>query len=127
MQRADRPVFLNLARIRFPVGALASIGHRISGVVLVCLLPFAVLALQRSLAGAGEFTGLVEALRSPFGRALLVVVAWACAQHLFAGIRHLLSDFDVGSSLQASRGSAYAVLVAGAAVALAAGLAGLLG
>jgi len=32
---AARPVFLNLARIRFPVGAIASIGRRISGVLLV--------------------------------------------------------------------------------------------
>jgi succinate dehydrogenase / fumarate reductase cytochrome b subunit len=125
MQRTDRPVFLNLARIRFPVGAVASIGHRISGVVLVCLLPFAVLALQRSLAGESEFTALAAALRSPLGRAFLVVVAWACAQHLFAGIRHLLSDVGIGASLHASRKSAFAVLMAGAAVALAALLAGL--
>lgn len=121
---SPRPVFLNLARLQHPVGALASIGHRISGVLLLCLLPFAVLALQRSLAGEAQFASLLEALRAPFGRALLVVVAWACAHHLFAGVRHLLSDVDIGSSLQASRRSAFAVLIAGAAVALAALLAG---
>ncbi len=124
---SDRPVFLNLARLQYPVGALASIGHRISGVLLLCLLPLAALALQRSLAGEAQFASLLEALRAPLGRALLVVVAWACAQHLFAGIRHLLSDVDIGSSLQASRKSAFAVLIAGAAVALAAVLAGLFG
>lgn len=70
---SDRPVFLNLTRLQYPVGALASIGHRISGVVLLCVL---------------------------------VAVAWACAQHLLAGARHLLSDVDIGSSLQSSRKSA---------------------
>ena len=29
-----RPVFLNLTRIRMPVGALACIGYRISGIAL---------------------------------------------------------------------------------------------
>jgi succinate dehydrogenase / fumarate reductase cytochrome b subunit len=124
---ARRPVFLDLARLQYPVGALASIAHRISGVVLLCFLPFAVLALQRSLAGEAQFASLLEGLRAPLGRALLVLVAWACAQHVFAVIRHLLSDVDVGSSLQASRRSALAVLAAAAAVALAALLAGLFG
>ena len=33
------PKFLNLAQIRFPIGAIASIGHRISGVLLLISLP----------------------------------------------------------------------------------------
>jgi succinate dehydrogenase / fumarate reductase cytochrome b subunit len=123
MQGMHRPVFLNFGRIRFPVGAIASIGHRISGVVLVCALPFAFFALQRSLGDEAGFSTLMQAFRSAFGRVLLVVLAWACAQHLLAGIRHLLSDAGVGASLPASRKSAYAVLIAAATVALAALLA----
>lgn len=119
---AHRPVFLNLARIRFPVGAVASIGHRISGMVLVCALPFAVLALERSLSTEEAFSSLLEALRSPLGRAAMVLIAWACAHHLLAGIRHLLSDVGVGASLAASRRSAHAVLIGAAAIAAAAAL-----
>ena len=33
------PVFLNLAQIRFPIGAIASIAHRVSGVLLFIALP----------------------------------------------------------------------------------------
>ena len=44
---ARRPVFLNLIRIRFPIGAIASIGHRISGVILASALPFLVAARHR--------------------------------------------------------------------------------
>jgi succinate dehydrogenase / fumarate reductase cytochrome b subunit len=51
-----------------------------------------------------------------------VVAAWACAHHLLAGIRHLLSDVDVWASLAASRRSAYAVLIAAPALAAAAAL-----
>ena len=106
--------------MRFPVGSVASFGHRISGVVLVSVLPFAALALQRSLDGEDAFSSLVQKLQSPSGRVVLGVVAWASAHHLFAGIRHLLMDVGIGSSLAAARASAYAVLVAAALVGAAA-------
>ena len=113
---AERPIFLNLARIRFPVGAVASMGHRVSGVVLVLALPLGVLALQRSLeGGALQLEGW---MRLP-----AALLAWAAAHHLFAGIRHLLMEAGGGSSLPAARRSAYAALIAGAAIGLAALLA----
>ena len=108
---AERPVFLDIARIRFPVGAVASMGHRVSGVLLALALPFAVLALQRSLEGeAVYFAGW---MRLP-----AALLAWAAAHHLFAGIRHLLMEAQIGSSLPAARRSAYAALIAAAVVAL---------
>ena len=113
--RTARPVFLNLARIRFPVGAVASIGHRISGVLLVLALPFAVLALERSLSSPEAFAAVAA---SPLARLAFFVLAWAAAHHLFAGIRHLLTDVGIGASLPAARRSAYAALLGGAAVAL---------
>jgi succinate dehydrogenase / fumarate reductase cytochrome b subunit len=116
MKSAERPVFLDLARIRFPVGAVASMGHRVSGMVLVAALPFAILALQRAL--QGEALAVTGWLRLP-----AALLAWAAAHHLFAGIRHLLMEAGVGSSLHAARRSAYAALIAGAAIGLAALLA----
>lgn len=113
MKSAERPVFLDLARIRFPVGAVASMGHRISGVALVAALPFALLALQGSL--QGEAPAVSGWLRVP-----AALLAWAAAHHLFAGIRHLLMEMGVGSSLPSARRSAYAALIAGAAIGLAA-------
>ena len=85
--------------------------------VLVCALPFAVLSLERSLRSEEAFGSFLEAFRSPAGRVGLVVVAWACAHHLFAGIRHLLMDAGVGASLSAGRRSAYAALAAALAIA----------
>ena len=49
MAERVRPVFLNLTQIKLPVGALTSIGHRISGVVLAINVPIAIYLLQRSL------------------------------------------------------------------------------
>lgn len=113
MQRSGRTVFLNLAAIRFPVGAVASIGHRISGVVLVLSLPLLVIALERSLRADEVFAGGSAWLRVP-----AAIFAWACAHHLFAGIRHLLTDVGVGASLAAARSSAFAALIAAALVGL---------
>jgi succinate dehydrogenase / fumarate reductase, cytochrome b subunit len=109
-----RPVFLSLSRLRYPVGAVASIGHRLSGVVLVLALPFALLALQRSLEGEAAGAILTGLMRLP-----AALLAWACGHHLFAGIRHLLMDVGIGASLAAGRRSAYAALIAGAAIGLA--------
>jgi succinate dehydrogenase / fumarate reductase cytochrome b subunit len=109
----DRPVFLNLARIRFPVGAVASIGHRISGIVLVLVLPVAVWALDRSLQDEA-----VSIAMTPWMRLPAALLAWAAAHHLFAGIRHLLTDVGIGASLPQARASAYAALIAAGAVGL---------
>lgn len=108
---APRPVFLDLARIRFPVGAIASMGHRVSGVLLVAVLPLAVLALQRSL--EGEAPDFAAWMRVP-----AALLAWAAAHHLFAGIRHLLMEAGIASSLRPARRSAYAALIAAAAIGL---------
>lgn len=113
MTRTDRPVFLKFARIRFPIGAIASIGHRVSGVILALAIPFAILSLQRALSGPAEFAAITEALHSVPGRIVAALLAWACAHHLCAGIRHLLTDVGVGASLSVSRVSAFSVLIAG--------------
>lgn len=114
---SSRPVFLHFARIRFPIGALASIGHRVSGLMLVAALPFAAVWLERSLRSD---SAALEAFQSAAARAGLVLLAWAAAHHLFAGIRHLLMDIGIGAGLGASRRSAYAAIVAALAVGVAA-------
>ncbi|MBC7455943.1 MAG: hypothetical protein H7335_20055, partial [Massilia sp.] len=56
-----RPVFLNLTQIHKPVGALTSISHRISGVVLAASVPAAIYVLALSLrdeAGFGPMTAM---------------------------------------------------------------------
>lgn len=117
---ADMPKFLNLLQIRFPVGAIVSIGHRLSGVVLVACLPLLALALDRSLRGEAEFAALRDILPAPGRAAFLVVLVWAAAHHALAGVRHLLMDLGVGSRLAQARTSAWSATLAAAIIALAA-------
>ena len=97
-----RPMFLNLTQIAMPVGALTSIGHRISGVILAASVPAAIYLLSE------HFVFKVAA----------VIAVWALAHHLLGGVRHLLSDFDIGSPLRSARKSAWFVNLVGVAVAL---------
>ena len=113
-----RPVFLDLMRIQMPVGAVTSIGHRISGVVLAASVPAAVYLLRLSLRDEAGFAR-VTALFGQFAfKAVVVIVVWALAHHVLGGVRHLLTDFDVGSPLRAARRSAWFVNLAGVAMAL---------
>ena len=112
------PKFLNLAQIRFPIGAIASIGHRISGVLLLISLPFLVLALERSLRSEADYAALGTWLNSPWRALLLVVMVWAATHHLLAGVRHMLMDIGIGSRLAQARMSAWSTIVAALIIAL---------
>lgn len=118
MSELKRPVFLNLLRIQMPVGALTSITHRVTGVVLALGIPCAIYILDLSLQSPQAYERAVGLLGHPVARGALVVLAWALAHHLLAGVRHLLSDIDIGSQLHAARRSAWIVNLAGVAVAL---------
>ena len=50
-----RPKYLNLVKIRLPLPGVLSILHRISGIVLIGALPFALAALQYSVSSAAGY------------------------------------------------------------------------
>ncbi len=113
-----RPVFLNLLQIQMPVGAITSFLHRLSGVALAAGVPLLVALLWRSLASEAGFAQVVALLHQSAFQIIVVVLVWALAHHLLAGVRHMLSDINVGSTLHAARRSAWAVNIAGVLVAL---------
>lgn len=114
----ERVVFFNLFRIRFPVTAIVSIGHRISGVALALFIPVLVCLLQRSLASAERFEDAVALFRHTAVRVIVVLLVWALAHHVLAGVRHLSFDIHVGTHLGAARASAWAVFALELAVVL---------
>ncbi|AKU12307.1 putative succinate dehydrogenase cytochrome B subunit [Azoarcus sp. CIB] len=117
---ASAPKFLNLSQIRFPIGAIASIGHRVAGVLLVVSLPLLAFALDRSLRSESEFDALRDLVSEPWRALLLVILVWAAAHHVLAGVRHLLMDIGVGSRLSQARTSAWAAILAAGIIAFAA-------
>lgn len=90
--------------------AVISIMHRISGVLLFLLLPFALYLLQGSLASRGDFAAMHESLASiPFKILLWLFIA-SVTFHFMAGIRHMLMDCGLGESLKAARRSALLIM-----------------
>ena len=106
-----RPVNLDLSTIKFPVTAIASITHRVTGVAIFLALPILLWMLDRSLASPESFADLKELMTSP----LVKLVGWAILAvllyHLVAGIRHLVMDAGVGESLEGGRRGAKLVFI----------------
>lgn len=113
-----RAVFFNLAQIQMPVGAVTSITHRITGVLLAVGIPFGVYILHQSLQSPQSYARVLELFDLWIFKVVTLVFIWALAHHLLAGVRHLLSDIDIGSLLPAARRSAWIVNIGGLAIAL---------
>ncbi|MGZ5198767.1 MAG: succinate dehydrogenase, cytochrome b556 subunit [Telluria sp.] len=113
-----RPVFFNLAEIQMPVGAVTSIVHRVTGIVLAAGIPFFIHLLDLSLQSAQSYARVVSLFNQAAYKLAVLVFIWALAHHLLAGVRHLLSDVDIGSRLPAARRSAWMANLGGLAVAL---------
>ncbi|MEW6331822.1 MAG: succinate dehydrogenase, cytochrome b556 subunit [Pseudomonadota bacterium] len=107
-----RPVYLNLFKIRLPVGGVLSILHRATGAFLVLLFPFALYALDLSLRDPVAFDEISICLSSLAGRIALLIIVWVFAQHFMSGLRHLLLDVGIGDSKASARFSAWLAFAA---------------
>jgi succinate dehydrogenase / fumarate reductase cytochrome b subunit len=116
--RRSAPVYLNLFRISFPVGAVTSIAHRISGVLLTLSFPLLVYLLDLSLQDADGFDQATRMLQSAGFRLGAAIIVWSLFHHLFSGVRYLLIDIEQGAGLRQARASAWLVNIAGVAVTL---------
>lgn len=108
-----RPVNLDLTTIRFPITAIVSITHRVSGVILFGGIAVLLWMLQASLESAASFNQLKEALTNPVAQVIVWGTLAALAWHLVMGIRHMIMDLGIGESLQGGRrGAQLAIVVA---------------
>jgi succinate dehydrogenase / fumarate reductase cytochrome b subunit len=113
----NRPVFLNLARIRLPITALISIAHRVAGVVLFLSIPFAIYLLDLSLGSQLGYNHVQGLLGHAPIKIVVILIFWALAHHVFAGVRVLLIDFGVGVERDEARRTAWVIAI-GSAVSL---------
>ena len=121
---AERPVSLSLPGLfaAMPVTAVASILHRISGVVLFAGVLYLCYLLDTALADRAGYARAAAVVATPAGSLALWAILVALAYHLLAGVKHLLLDFHVGDTLRAARAGSWITilltLVAAAAAAL---------
>lgn len=118
MNKRVSPVFLNLMQIGMPVTAIISILHRLSGLLLVLALPLFIYALQQSLHSPENFLVLISQLDALPVKIILALLLWSLFHHLFAGLRFLLLDLEVGIQRQQARKTAWSVNILAAIVAI---------
>ena len=81
--KKQRPVNLDLKTIRFPVTAIASILHRVSGVITFVAVGILLWLLGTSLSSP---EGFLQA-------SAIWGILTALAYHVVGGVRHMLMDF----------------------------------
>lgn len=99
----NRPVNLDITTIKFPLAAIASILHRISGIGLFFGVGILLYFLQISLRSEAGFTEVAELLEGTLIKLLFWLILAAVFYHLIAGIKHLLLDLGIGESKQGAK------------------------
>ena len=109
--KSNRPINLPLSQVisvnRSPI-AIASILHRISGIVLFLLLPVMLWLLQNSLASPESFETVFD---NVFIRFLAWIFVAAIAYHFVMGVKHLFADNGQNEELQSARMASVVSLV----------------
>jgi succinate dehydrogenase / fumarate reductase cytochrome b subunit len=109
----ERPVYLDLTKIRLPMSAFSSITHRLSGIyVFFVTLPLLLYIISESTSSKSNFDQLLSSLNTfnifSIFFYISISIFW---YHILTGIRHLIMDFfHVGESLQGANYSAIFVI-----------------
>lgn len=116
-----RPKNLNLFTIHFPIPAIVSILHRLSGVFLFICIPFFLWGLDYSLTDTG-FDNMRQTMSSQTVKFIVWLLFIPFIFHLVAGLRHLLSDIHLGDSLKAGRLMSWLTFIVSAVLVILAGV-----
>jgi succinate dehydrogenase / fumarate reductase, cytochrome b subunit len=108
---AKRPVNLDLSTFQFPVTAIASILHRISGFILFLLIPLILWVFSYSLTSPEHFQALQAKFAHPLSKIIFLSIFLALFYHLLAGVRHLIMDTGWGEKLAQARCSARVIIL----------------
>ncbi|MTD40664.1 succinate dehydrogenase cytochrome b556 subunit [Erwinia sp. CPCC 100877] len=110
--KKQRPVNLDLTTIRFPVTAIASILHRVSGVITFVAVGILLWLLGLSLSSPEGFLVASSIMDSFIVKFIMWGILTALAYHVVVGIRHMLMDFGgLDETLQAGVSSAHVSFV----------------
>ena len=101
----ERPVYLDLTKIRLPMSAFSSITHRLSGMyVFFISLPLMLFIINQSTSSKSTYEKLLTDISSLSFFSIFIFISIAIFwYHILTGIRHLIMDFfHIGESLSGS-------------------------
>ena len=113
--KSNRPVNLSMGQVlevnlKSPV-AIASILHRLSGVIVFLLVPVLLWLLDKSLSSPEGFAQVQEIFNGFFVRFIVWVFVAGLIYHFIAGVKHLLADLGFAEELQSGRTAATISLI----------------
>lgn len=97
----SKHVFLNLFVIKFPITAIMSIIHRITGLYLFICLPIFLYFLKLALESESSFLLLKELLNLTYVKLFIFSFLMSFIYHFIIGMKHIIMDigfFDDKSS-----------------------------
>ena len=94
----ERPVYLDLTKIRLPMSAFSSITHRLSGMyVFFITLPLMLYIINQSTSSKSSYEKLLIDISSISFFSIIVFISIAIFwYHILTGIRHLIMDLGYG-------------------------------
>ena len=112
-----RPIYLDLPRIKLPMPGVISIMHRVFGVMMSFSIPLFSYLFALSLTSQAGYDQARSFVTSGWLYPVYFVLIWGFTHHLFAGIRYLLIDIEIGVDREISYKSSFVVLIAALVVA----------
>ena len=120
---------IDATQYRLPPAGWVSILHRVSGLLLIVLMPFAIWLFQTSLTNDQVFMEIHDSLVGGIGfvpafvvKLATLVLIWSFLQHFCAGVRHLYMDFTHSVTKEFGRVSALVAMGAALLLTLAFGV-----
>ena len=110
----ERPVYLDLTKIRLPMSAFSSITHRLAGIyVFFITLPLLLYVISESTSSKSSYEDLLASLNSFSFFSLFFYLSLSFFwYHILTGLRHLIMDFfHIGESLKGANYSAIFVVI----------------
>nr|WP_073602367.1 succinate dehydrogenase cytochrome b556 subunit [Vibrio aerogenes] len=100
VKEKSRPVNLDLQTIRFPVTAIASILHRMTGVMMFVAIGILLWLLSVSLSSPEGFQYVSDIAGHFFMKFILWGILTALSYHIVGGVRHLIMDLGYFEELE---------------------------
>jgi succinate dehydrogenase / fumarate reductase cytochrome b subunit len=107
----SRPVNLNLLVFRWPLPAITSILHRLSGVLIFFGTAALLYLLQLSLSSEAGFTKALDLLDLALVKFAVWFIVAGLLYHLIAGVKHLIMDWGIGETIEGGKMGSILVLV----------------
>lgn len=109
---------VDAVKYRLPLAGVVSILHRVSGLLMVVLLPLIIWMFDTSLTSEISFEAFAAAFTAGIGflpgwliKLMVLGLIWSYLHHFIAGVRHLWMDATHSVTKEQGRSSAVVTLV----------------